>query len=523
MKPKIKWPEPDTERIIILAITLLVQLIVAFVLWTNLVKFSALFEVIGVIFSLAMVLYLIMKDLNPAYRQSWIILIMIFPLFGGVLYYLIGNKRPIKHMRENLEEQEQLHSHEVDLVPDINYLLEEKNEGLAGISKYLRDYANAPLYMDDPVRYYPSGESMMDDLVNDLKKAKKTIFVEFFIVEYGVMFDQIFDVLIEKANEGVDVRFIYDGFGTLTRLPEDFEEYCKELGIKAMNFNPVKPIISMVYNTRDHRKFIIIDNEVAYTGGLNIADEYINEIERFGYWKDNMIRVEGPAVWNYTLMFLNMWNAFNEPDTSYELFRPDSLLELNEKSSYDLREICGHSGFVQPFGDTPIDEEPIGENVYQSILHQAKDYVYIYTPYLVISHEMQVALQMAAKRGVTVRLMTPGIPDKKLVYRMTRSFYRPLINAGVEIYEYTPGFLHAKTFVSDDKIATVGTSNLDYRSLYLHFETNTVLYYHPVIQDIKDDMESSLEVSKRISVKDTSQSLFAHIWDALLRLLAPFV
>ena len=429
-----------------------------------------------------------MKDLNPAYRQSWIILIMIFPLFGGVLYYLIGNKRPIKHMRENLEEQEQLHSHEVDLVPDINYLLEEKNEGLAGISKYLRDYANAPLYMDDPVRYYPSGESMMDDLVNDLKKAKKTIFVEFFIVEYGVMFDQIFDVLIEKANEGVDVRFIYDGFGTLTRLPEDFEEYCKELGIKAMNFNPVKPIISMVYNTRDHRKFIIIDNEVAYTGGLNIADEYINEIERFGYWKDNMIRVEGPAVWNYTLMFLNMWEILNRAIEQYDKYLPT----IEEETD----------GFVLPFPDGPFDGHQTTGNVYLKIISSATKYVYITTPYLILDNELLVGLKIAAMSGIDVRIILPHIPDKKLVFIVTRSYYRELIGAGVKIYEYTPGFIHTKSIITDDIIGIVGTANFDFRSLYLHFEDSCLLCNNSSLIDLRNDFLETVAISHEIKTED---------------------
>lgn len=520
---RIKWPKPNTERIILLVLTLLAQLFIIFVFWNNIVAYSRVLEFIGIIFSLVMVMFLIVTDQNPAYRQSWIILIMLFPFLGGVLYFLIGNKKPVKHMRESIGKQETIHAHEIEDVPNMSNILAEKDAAFAGLSRYLRDYASSPLYMNDPIAYYPSGELMMNDLVADLKKAKKTIFVEFFIVEYGVMFDLIFNVLIEKAKEGVEVRFIYDGFGTLTRLPEDFEEYCAKLGIKASCFNRVKPIISMAYNTRDHRKFIIIDNEIAYTGGMNIADEYINVIERFGYWKDNMIRVSGPAVWNYSVMFLNMWNAFNDSDDSYEAFRPDSLNELKKKSIEDLREIGNQFGFVQPFGDSPLDEESVGENVYLHILHHATDYVYIYTPYLVISHEMQIALQMAAKRGVKVKLMTPGIPDKRLVYRLTRSFYRPLLNAGVEIYEYTPGFLHAKSFVSDDKIATVGTSNLDYRSFYLHFETNTVIYYHPVIKDIKADMEVSLAKSRQVSIKDTSQSLLAYAWDAILRLLTPFV
>lgn len=510
------------ERILVTAIAFIIQIVWFFILVSNIVTFSAYIQAALTLASVFMVLYLVNKDESPAYRMSWIIVITLFPVFGGVLYLLMGNKRPTAWMRRSINHLNDLHAHEMANVPSAQISLEEKDQRLAALSRYIDTYANMPVYTNTEARYFQNGESMMPHLLEDLRNAKDTIFIEFFIVEYGKMFDDIFDVLKIKAQEGVDVRFIYDDFGSITRLPNDFDKQLATFGIKALKFNPVKPIISMVYNTRDHRKFVIIDSQIGYTGGLNLADEYINEVERFGYWKDNMVRVNGPAVWNLTNLFLNMWNAFEYTDASYEPFRLSELM-ASTRELMTRPEAVHEAGYVQPFGDSPLDTEPIGENVYREILNIAKDYVYIYTPYLVISYELQTAMQLAAKRGVDVRLMTPGIPDKKLVFRLTRSYYRPLIEAGIKIYEYTPGFLHAKTFIADDKVATVGTINLDYRSLYLHFETSTMFYYHPVIHDIKADMEESISQSRLISLADLKVGLFEKLWDAVLRLIAPFV
>lgn len=519
MKPEKK---STLERVGVLAVAFIVQIVWFVIIMNNIVSYSAYIQFAFTFASIIMVLYLVNKDESPAYRMSWIIVITLFPLFGGILYLMIGNKRPIIWMRRSVDLLQKLHSKEMTSVPSAQEYLEKKDKRLSALSHYISEYAHMPVYTNTDVTYYPNGEAMMSPLLYDLKNAKKTIFIEFFIVETGVMFDSIFEVLKEKAKEGVDVRFLYDDFGSITRLPKDFDEQLEELGIKALKFNPVKPLISMVYNTRDHRKFVIIDSEIGYTGGLNIADEYINVKERFGYWKDNMVRIQGPATWNLTNLFLNMWNSFYYTDESYEPFRIDHIMNETREIQED-EAAMNEMGFVQPFGDTPLDVEPVGENVYREILNNAQDYVYIYTPYLVISYELQTAMQLAAKRGVDVRLMTPGIPDKKMVFRLTRSFYRPLMKAGIKIYEFTPGFLHAKTFVSDDKVATVGTINLDYRSLYLHFETSTMFYYHPVIEDISKDFLDSQAKSRRIQLKDIQVGLVGSVWDAVLRLIAPFV
>lgn len=511
-------------RVVVLGLLFVLQITWFIMIATSVIEYFSLLSMLLQLISIFVTLYLIVKDENPAYKVTWIVVLLIVPLFGTVLYLLIGNKRPARWIRRRIEYQEQHHIHGLAEVPDINGVLKHKDPLLAGISHYVRQVSNMPLYPLTDVKYYPVGEAVMEDLLRDLNDAKETIFIEFFIVSHGKMFDQIFEILIRKAQEGLDVRFLYDGFGALTRLPENFVEQLERYGIKGVKFNPVRPFLSMVYNTRDHRKFIIVDGKIGYTGGMNLADEYINVEERFGYWKDNMIRVEGPVVWSMTNLFLNMFNADYPIDESYLSYRDETYFEQMEAFANDESVLENYQGgFVQTFGDTPLDNEQIGESVYREILGQATDYVYIYTPYLVISYEMQTAMQLAAKRGVEVILLTPGIPDKKLVFRVTRSYYRPLLEAGVKIYEYTPGFLHAKTFVSDDVIAAVGTINLDYRSLYLHFESSTLLYYHPVIHSIREDFEQTLLLSREVTLDDIKVGVLGGLWNAILRLGAPLI
>lgn len=505
-----------TGRVILIIVLAIVQVTWFASLLTSLAEYATWLDRLLRIFSVFIILYLVRKDENPEYRNSWIILLLVVPLFGGLFYLMFGNKRPAKKMATKLKEQMQLHQDEMMDEPIAINALTEFNERYAGLSRYINKQSKQPAFTDSLVDYYPSGESAMDDLISTLESAEKYIFLEFFIIKLGKMSDRIFSVLEQKAAEGVDVRLIYDDFGCLTTFPEEYVNELRLKGIKCYCFNPFTPIISLAVNTRDHRKIVVVDGKVGFTGGLNIADEYINEKERFGYWKDNMIRITGPAVWNLTTMFLDMWNAFVKTDEAYDVFKPYNM------ASHSVEGPQQH-GFVQVFGDSPLDSESLGENVYSEIMNMAKDYVYIYTPYLVISHSLQHALVLAAKRGLDIRLMTPGIPDKKMVYRITRSYYKPLIKAGVKIYEYTPGFLHAKTFVSDDTIATVGSINLDYRSLYLHFELNAVMYYHSVIPEIKADFLEAESQSRRISLEDCRGTLLGELWDSILRLIAPFV
>jgi cardiolipin synthase len=330
------------------------------------------------------------------------------------------------------------------------------------------------------------------------------------------MWQTILNILEKKAAEGVDVRLIYDGFGCLTTLPHKYYEELQKKGIKCQVFNPFRPILNIIQNNRDHRKLCIIDGWVGFTGGINLADEYINQKARFGHWKDTAVMLKGEAVWNMTVMFLHMWAVIGRSEESidYEAYFPHRYHEGEFESD----------GFVQPFCDTPLDEEVVGEDVYLNIINKAKKYVYICTPYLIIDNEMMTALCLAAKSGVDVRIMTPGIPDKKLVFILTQSYYRQLLEAGVKIYEYQPGFLHAKSFVSDDEIGVVGTINLDYRSLYLHFEDGVWIYRNRVIQDIKDDFIQTMEYCRQIEPEFClNRNIGLRIMQNIFRAFAPLM
>ena len=352
---------------------------------------------------------------------------------------------------------------------------------------------------------------MYPALLADLEKAEKSIFLEFFIVSQGKMWQGVEDILRRKAAQGVDVRLIYDDFGSLLGLPKDFVVRMERAHIRCIPFNPVVPLLSLVMNHRDHRKIVVIDGKVAYTGGINLADEYINEITRFGYWKDAGLRIEGAAVWNFTVMFLDFWNAFRPFERDYSAFRPQ------------LAVLPASDGVVQPYADSPLDEEPVAETVYLDILAQSQQYVYFYTPYLAIGEEMLDALRNAAKRGVDVRLMLPGIPDKKLVFRLSRSYYLPLLRAGVRIYEYTPGFLHAKCCVSDDHAAVVGSINMDYRSMFLHFECGVLLLQNSQVLALRDDVRRTLPQCREVQCADCRTGLAGTVLDSVLRLLSPLM
>ena len=457
--------------------------------------------------SILIVLYLVRKDENSAYKIGWIVLIGVLPLLGGALYLAFGNKAPAKRLRERMQKVEQAHT--ADLAPQEGQT-DTLELSCKNMSRYVERYGPYPAWKNTAAEYFPCGEAMYPKLLADLEQAEKFIFLEFFIVKTGKMWDGVEAILKRKAAEGVDVRLIYDDFGSLLGLPTDFVIRMEKNRIHCIPFNPVVPLVSLVMNHRDHRKIVVVDGNVAYTGGVNLADEYINAEHRFGYWKDAAIRLEGAAVWNFTVMFLNCWNAFRPLETDYAPYAPTRLPKQQD-------------GIVQPYSDSPLDEEPLAETVYLNILSQAKRYVYIYTPYLAVGEEMLDALKNAAKRGVDVRLVLPGIPDKKLVFRLSRSYYVPLIRAGVRIYEYTPGFLHAKCYVSDDRVAVVGSINMDYRSLFLHFECGALLFHNSQVIALRDDVRATLPQCREVQLSDCRTSLPGTLLDSVLRLLSPLM
>ena len=507
--PVVRFFNKILNRAVITAV--LVALQVAWLLWAF---FSLTMGRIWVnaglqLLSVIIVLYLVRKDENSAYKIIWIVLIGLLPLLGGALYLLFGNKAPAKRMRQRMQQVEKEHAG--DFVQPEGQA-ETLDARCRSLSRYLADYGPYPAWKNTSAEYFPCGEAMYPKLLADLERAEKFIFLEFFIVSEGEMWGSIEKILIRKAAQGVDVRLIYDDFGSLLGLPSDFVVRMERHHIRCIPFNPVVPLVSLVMNHRDHRKIVVVDGTIGYTGGVNLADEYINAKERFGYWKDTALRLEGAAVWNFTVMFLNFWNAFRPSEQEYAAFAPDPA-KFPETPD----------GVVQPYADSPLDEESLAETVYMDILAQAQDYVYIYTPYLAVGEEMLDMLKIAAKRGVDVRLVVPGIPDKKLVYRLTRSYYVPLIRAGVKIYEYTPGFLHAKCYVSDDKIAVVGSINMDYRSLFLHFECGALLLYNSQVGVLRDDVRRTLLQCREVRLADCRTSLPGTLLDSVLRLLSPLM
>ena len=462
------------------------------------------------ILSLVAILFVIKSDMNPSYKIGWILLIAVLPILGGLMYVIFGNKRPTKYMREMLRAQLEKSAEYLGTQESITG---ELDGGAAGLFKYLEGSAGYPTAKNTTVRYYRVGEEMYADLLPELEKAEKFIFLEYFIIRPGEMWDGVLEILKRKAAAGVDVRIIYDDMGCIDILPANYNATLEGWGIRTMAFNRFVPAVSLVMNNRDHRKITVIDGKVGFTGGINISDEYINVKERFGHWKDTGLMLKGPGVFNLTLMFLEMWNAFNKDGDGYAEFIPDSFEE------------CGSAddGYVLSFSDSPLDNESVGESVYTDMLYQAKDYIYITTPYLAIDSELQTAMCMAAKRGVDVRMITPGIPDKKLVYRLTRSYYPTLLRAGVKIYEYTPGFIHAKSFVCDDKLCVVGTINMDYRSLYLHFECGTLMYNNPEIKQVKRDDLETMEKCRKVELSDMKTNFLGELFDSFLRSVAPLL
>lgn len=460
-----------------------------------------------------LVIYITNTDDNPAYKLAWIISIAIFPLFGGLAYVYIKRSQHFpkkisavyeKHARDYLLQNN-------DTLEELE-LIEPHNAKLAS---YLIKYGPYPVYSHTLSEYYPLGELQFEAMLTELNKAKKFIFMEFFIISKGYMFDTISEILIRKAKEGVDVRLMYDGIGTgMLSLPSSAFKFLKKNGVKCKAFNPFTPLLSSVQNNRDHRKTIVIDGNVAFNGGTNLADEYINRKERFGHWKDTAIMIKGEAVWNYTVMFLQLWEFGAKTKSDYEQFIPVESAFLEYPSD----------GFVQPFSDSPLDNEQVGKMVYMDLINSASEYVYITTPYLIIDNEIFTALKLAAQKGVDVILITPHIPDKWYCSLIAWNTYPDLIKAGVKVYEYTPGFIHAKSCISDGKTAVVGTINLDYRSLYLHFESAAVLYGCSAIKNMKRDFDATLAVSQRITLEDCKKRpLIKKISGAILNMFAPLL
>lgn len=501
-----------SQRVLV-SILIVLQLILFFVFVTASIKYYDIVRVILSVISILVVFFIFNKKDKPAYKLSWVFLILVFPVFGGLFYLLFYFQSTTKKAKRQLEsivrETKPLFAPREDALPKI---MEESADCLRQV-RYLQEYTGFHLYQNTVTDYLTPGEAMFAALIRELEQAQRYIFLEFFIVEEGLMWNTILDILKEKVKAGVEVRFMYDDMGCLLRLPQHYPQILAQYGIKCIAFNKYRPVLSTLQNNRDHRKIAVIDGKVAFTGGVNLADEYINAVERFGHWKDASIMVRGEAAWSLTLMFLQMWALTTNAKEDYSNFRPWQDEDCPVPSD----------GWVQPYADSPIDNEHVSEHVYMEIITGAKDYLYINTPYLIIDDTMLSALALAAKAGVDVRIVTPHHWDKKFVHITTRSYYRDLINSGVKIYEYTAGFIHSKTFVSDDKVATVGTANLDFRSLYLHFECGVWMYKSKAVRQVKEDFLETLEKCHRITLEDCRGNAFLRLVQDVLRVFAPLM
>mgnify|MGYP000195285737 CR=1 FL=1 len=503
------------SRTVLVGLAILIQAAWYILFLRQLTSYSVFINGFFRILSVVIVLYLIRKDENSAYKIAWIILIMLIPLLGGILYVLVGNKKPSKKIAQKMAVVKDGMKDTMKQNEEILAEVRAQNANVAGSMNYLGTLGRYPVWKHTSVKYFPIGEEMFASMLEDLKKAEHYIYLEYFIIEEGIMWNTILDILEEKVKEGVDVRVMYDDVGCIFNLPSHYADFLRKKGIKCIVFNRYIPIFSTVFNNRDHRKILVIDGDVAFTGGINFADEYINEKQRFGYWKDNGVRITGKAVYSMTQMFLQMWNAFalEKDKLDYEKFCLEDVRPLAKEER----------GIVLPYSDHPLDSEFVGESVYINLINSAQKYIYFFTPYLIIDNEVVTALILAAKRGVDVRIITPGIPDKKMIFLVTQSYYPQLVEGGVQIFQYRPGFVHAKCAVCDDKIATVGTINLDYRSLYLHFENGLFLYNNDTVMDIKKDILDTLEDCNRIMPEMCKKNMFFLLLQGILRIFAPLL
>ena len=475
---------------------------------------------IGLLFLLDILVsvYIVNNDTPEIYKLTWIFVVFALPVAGVLIYLFLANKQTSKKNRRFLQRFSRPLMI-VDSSKETKDHLEKASPSAKAISDYITKASGGAAHERTSLRFYPLVDEAFPDIIAEMKKAKHYIFLEFFIVSPGKMWNAMLEVLKEKAAAGLDVRFIYDDVGSLGTASAHYDRELEAMGIKTLCFNPLRPFLDIRMNNRDHRKILVIDGHTCFSGGFNLADEYINEEVRFGHWKDNAILIRGKAVTNFTMMFLANWVCNKDRNEDIDKQYYDATTYIDEIGGFPENE-----GFVQPYGDLPFDKNAIGETVYISLLHRANKYVYITTPYLIISREMENAICTAAMRGVDVRMIMPHIPDKNAIFHLSRSYYGRLMKAGVKVYEYTPGFVHEKVFICDDEMATCGTINLDYRSLYLHLECGTFMVKTPCIAKMKEDYLDTISLSHQIQPDEWGRWYNKnYFYWMTLRLMGPFL
>ncbi|MBR0403230.1 cardiolipin synthase [Candidatus Saccharibacteria bacterium] len=499
-------------RIALVAFGVIAQLFVWLWLLLFLGNEFIIFELVYMLIEVALVLAIIKNTHSISKDLPWLIVILIFPVAGALFYLIVRaslNRSPLikkidksineskKHLREN---------------PSVVQQIKDRH---LGDLYYLTKIVGFPAYQKNKISYYSLGDYVFPEMLKALKKAKKYIFIEYYIIgPDSTMWQEILAILEAKVKDGVDVRVMYDGWGSISMEHKYPPSRLRAKGIKCITFNKVSNILgSLVLNNRDHRKMMIIDGEIAFSGGINLDDNYINRSRPHGEWKDNGIKIEGKAAWSFTAQFLALWHVYSDEKEGYVNFQPNT----------DFAATFKPNGLTAPYSTSPFEKEYVGENIYLNIINSAKEYVYMYTPYLILDESMIIALELAAKRGVDVRIIVPNDPDWKIIFDVTCSYFERLIKSDVKIYRYLPGFIHSKVFISDDTIATVGSINMDYRSLYHHFECGVYLYKVSALGDIKKDLLEACNKSHSVSLKEATPTLPRSIYQAILRFFAPML
>lgn len=460
-----------------------------------------------------MVIYLLNQDMDNSVRITWLVVVAVMPVLGVPLFFYTQKEFGHRLLAARVKEMEGQIREKLPQNEPVVQRLQGDCPGAASLERYLRGKGGGfPVYENTDVTYFPSGEAKFEALLRELEKAEQYIFLEYFIIDEGLMWGKVLEVLVRKAAQGVDVRVMYDGTCEFFTLPRDYAKRLEALGIRCRVFSPAMPFVSTSYNYRDHRKILVIDGHTGFTGGVNLADEYINEIERFGRWKDAALMLKGEGVRSLTALFLQMWDIFQPPEFDEFLTQPIPQQRAE--------------GFVVPYGDCPLDGERVGEMVYMDLLNRAQSYVHIMTPYLILDGELETALRFAAERGVDVHLILPGVPDKKTAYALAKTHYKALLSSGVKISEWQPGFVHAKVVVADGVEAVVGTINLDYRSFYHHFENAVWMRKVDCIGEMEADFQRTLAQCRH--VEPTVQSIWQGNWllramGRVLKVIAPLM
>ena len=499
------------SRMLVIMILILLQVAMLVTVFGWFREYLPHFTVVTELFSLVMVLYLFNAPMDASAKITWLFLMSLAPIPASIFLAYTQTDFGHRLIQRRVEELTQENMHRIPQDERILETLAAEQNGTDDLCRYVAGTGCYPVFGNTEVTYYPLGEQKFEAVLEEIAKAEQFIFLEYFIVEEGYMWGRILKLLADKAKEGVEVRVMYDGMCEIALLPHDYPKRLAALGIQCKAFSTLMPFLSTHYNYRDHRKILVIDGKVAFNGGVNLADEYINHVQKFGHWKDTAVRLKGEAVNSFTLVFLQMWNI-DEKNPVYDPYLKRNVTAIRA------------SGYVMPYADCPLDGERVGESVYMDILYRANSYVHIMTPYLILDGELLTALKYAAQRGVDVKLILPGIPDKISAYALAKTHYAELVKAGVQIYEYTPGFVHAKLFVSDDAKAVVGTINLDYRSLYHHFECATYLYKTDCVADIEADYQTTLEKCRQVTLETIRrEKLWLKLLGQFIKLIAPMM